>query len=191
MRPNFRKRIKMKKFLLGVFALFFVACSQTSSVISLNPYLSKADQTVSGKSVNINAINDQRENQMVIAVINDNDGKLVDEVLLKNNLSAEFFARYSPPPGTQCSVLVFRRFVVLRPPRLRLLGEAPSGDCLVGEVQPSRHTLIAVWCRCAHYGELNRVAAHVLKYLSSVADASAMMGGNMASGTGVRLLYML
>jgi len=80
----------MKKFLLGVFALFFVACSQTSSVISLNPYLSKADQTVSGKSVNINAINDQRENQMVIAVINDNDGKLVDEVLLKNNLSAWF-----------------------------------------------------------------------------------------------------
>ena len=90
MRPNFRKRIEMKKFLLGVFALFFVACSQTSSVISLNPYLSKADQTVSGKSVNINAINDQRENQMVIAVINDNDGKLVDEVLLKNNLSAWF-----------------------------------------------------------------------------------------------------
>ena len=80
----------MKKFLLGVFALFFVACSQTSSVISLNPYLSKADQTVSDKSVNINAINDQRENQMVIAVINDNDGKLVDEVLLKNNLSAWF-----------------------------------------------------------------------------------------------------
>ena len=80
----------MKKFLIGVFALFFVACSQTSSVISLNPYLSKADQTVSDKSVNINAINDQRENQMVIAVINDNDGKLVDEVLLKNNLSAWF-----------------------------------------------------------------------------------------------------
>lgn len=80
----------MKKFLLGIFALFFVACSQTGSVISLNPYLSKADQTVSGKSVNINAINDQRENQMVIAVINDNDGKLVDEVLLKNNLSAWF-----------------------------------------------------------------------------------------------------
>ena len=80
----------MKKFLLGIFALFFVACSQTSSVISLNPYLSKADQTVSGKSVNINAINDQRENQMVIAVINDSGGKLVDEVLLKNNLSAWF-----------------------------------------------------------------------------------------------------
>ena len=76
-------------------------------------------------------------------------------------------------------VLVFRRFVVLRPPRLRLLGEAPSGDCLAGEVQPSRHTLIAVWCRCAHYGELNGAAAHVLKYLSFVADASAMMRRNI------------
>ena len=77
-------------------------------------------------------------------------------------------------------MLVFRRFVVLRPPRLRLLGEAPSGDCLAGEVQPSRHTLIAVWCRCAHYGELNRAAAHVLKYLSFVVDASVMMRWNMA-----------
>ena len=82
-------------------------------------------------------------------------------------------------------MLVFRRFVVLRPPRPRLLGEAPSGDCLAGEVQPSRHTLIAVCCRCAHYyGELNRVAAHVLKYLSSVVDASVMMRCNIAVAAG-------
>ena len=87
---------------------------------------------------------------------------------------------------------MFRRFVVLRPPRLRLLGEAPSGDCLAGEVQPSRHTLIAVWCRCAHYGELNRVAAHVLKYLSSaVADASVMMRCNMAVAAGDRAMVVV
>ena len=79
-----------------------------------------------------------------------------------------------------CSCSVGSSSFVLRPPRLRLLGEAPSGDCLAGEVQPSRHTLIAVWCRCAHYGELNRAAAHVLKYLSFVVDASVMMRCNMA-----------
>ena len=94
--------------------------------------------------------------------------------------TAGSIARYSPPPGTHGCVLVFRRFVVLRPPRPRLLGEAPSGDYPAGEVQPSRHTLIAVCCRCAHYGELNRVAAYVLKYLSSVVDASVMMRCNMA-----------
>ena len=67
---------------------------------------------------------------------------------------------------------------------------APSGDCLAGEVQPSRHTLIAVWCRCAHYGELNRAAAHVLKYLSFVVDASVMMRCNMAVAAGDRAMVV-
>ena len=95
-----------------------------------------------------------------------------------------------PLLGTHGCVLVFRRFVVLRPPRPRLLGEAPSGDCLAGEVQPSRHTLIAVWCRCAHYGELNRAAAHVLKYLSFVVYASVMMRCNMAVAAGDRAMVV-
>ena len=81
----------MKKTILtAILALFFVGCSQTSSVMTLDPYIAHGIKTKNPNSVSINSVQDKRENKSTIATVKDGNGNVMEYITLQNSLSAWF-----------------------------------------------------------------------------------------------------
>lgn len=79
----------MKKFLILFVAIFFVACSQRSSVLTLTPYAQTGDFNAN-KAIFIEVINDKRANKSIIASVQDKNGNVDEYVVLQNDLTAWF-----------------------------------------------------------------------------------------------------
>lgn len=79
-----------KTILIAILAMFFVGCSQTSSVLTLDPYMAHGIKTKTAQSVYINQVTDKRENQSTIATVKDGDGNVMEYITLQNKLSVWF-----------------------------------------------------------------------------------------------------
>ena len=81
----------MKKVIFtAILAIFFAGCSQTSSVLTLEPYMAHGIKTKNPNSVSINSIKDKRENQSTIATVKDGKGNVMEYITLQNKLSVWF-----------------------------------------------------------------------------------------------------
>ncbi|MDA3057899.1 YajG family lipoprotein [Campylobacter sp. VBCF_05 NA6] len=80
----------MKSIFVAIFALLIAGCSSNTPVLGLSPYISAATPQAKTKSAGELNIKDSRQNSLIIGTINDNSGNLIDEVLLKTDLSSWF-----------------------------------------------------------------------------------------------------
>jgi hypothetical protein len=72
---------------LTFITIIFTGCSQRSSVLNLDAYISNSQKLGFEKNIKINSVIDNRSNKSIIATITDSSGKVDEYVMLQNDLA--------------------------------------------------------------------------------------------------------